>query len=124
VIRTHPRAREVVLDTPRSPSGVVPSELADPSFKFRRDLMTAGLGAVGAVGEGCQAATFVAGDPGVDALAGPPEAASRFDHPPSILDQREHYLVALFNDTQTPPARSDLLLARRGRTRRRWLRRV
>jgi hypothetical protein len=55
---------------------------------------------VGAVGQGCEPASLVAGDPGVDALAGHAEALRDLCHLPAVLDQRQDGLIALLHDAQ------------------------
>jgi len=55
---------------------------------------------MGVVGERCQPTFLVASDPGVDGLARDAHAASDLDHPPAVLDHREHRLIPLFHDAE------------------------
>jgi len=92
--------RELVLDAPRSPAGMLAPELADHGLQLGGDLVRAGRRTVGTVGQRGQTTTLVAGDPGVDALAGHPEPSGDLDHLPAVLHHREHRLVPLFHDAE------------------------
>ncbi len=63
------------------------------------------------VSERGQAALLVAGDPGVDGLAGDAEALGDLDDLPAVLDHCEHRLIPLFHDAELhqhgPPPERD-----------------
>ena len=94
------QTRELMFDPPWSPPRMLAAHLADQRLGLARDLVRAGGGPVGVVGQGGEAAGLVAGDPRVDALAGHAEVPGYLDHLPTVLHHREHGLIPLFHDTQ------------------------
>ena len=60
---------ELVLDAPWSPAGVEPAEFTDRCLHLRFDLVGTAGWAMRAVGQCCEPASFVPGDPVMHALA-------------------------------------------------------
>jgi hypothetical protein len=102
---------ELVLYPAGAPTGVLPSELTDQRLHLRSDLVRTRGRPVGTVGEGCQPACLVAGDPGVDGLPRHSETIGDLDNLPAILDHRQHRLVPLLHDAELhqhgPPPERD-----------------
>jgi hypothetical protein len=110
---------ELVLDPTGTPTGMLPSELTDQRLHLRSDLVRAGIGAMGVVGQGGQAALFVSGDPGVDALPGHAEPGGNLGDLPPVHGQ--DCLIALLHDAELhqhgpPPARDGRCQASAGAT--------
>lgn len=55
---------------------------------------------MGTVGQCCEPTSFVGGDAVVHALARDAETRRHLGDLPSILDHRQHSLIALFHDTE------------------------
>ena len=114
-------AGQLVLDTSRSPARMLPPQLADRSLDLRVDLVGAGDGTVGSVGERGKTAALVPDDPGVDALPGDAEALGDLGDLPPVLDHRQHGLVPLLHDAELhqhgpPPERDGRCQASAGAT--------
>jgi hypothetical protein len=105
----HAGAGKLVGEAALTPAWMAPAELAQAGLDLGGHLVRAGVGAVGAVGQGVQPAGAVAAQPAVDGLATDTVAVGDLDHRESVAQHLHDGVEALLCHCELHEHAPDLL---------------